>query len=108
MMVLSEEWLWLSRVSPNGGEHASLVGTLRCVSSYRWENNGVDGSSRGMAESGLLYTFFLDSSRLLIQVFLRNNTRTVVTMVMMMTMTMTVMVMVDFRSRAQWLIVSLR
>ena len=63
--------MWLSRVSPNGGVDASLVGTLRRVLSCRWEDNGVDGGSRGVAESGLLYIGVLDSSMLLIQVFLQ-------------------------------------
>ena len=60
----------------------------------------MDGGSRGAAESGSLYTGFLDSSRLFIQAFLRNETRTVVVMATMVTMTITVMVMIGVRSKA--------
>jgi len=67
----------------------------------------VDGGSRGTTESGSVYTGVLDSSRLFIQAFLRNKTRTVVTMMIMIKMMMTVTVMVG-RSKAQYLIVSLR
>jgi len=67
----------------------------------------VDGGSRGAVEYGPLYTGVLDSSRLLMQVFLQNETRTVVMMVIMIILMMTVTVMLG-RSKAQYLIVSLR
>ena len=60
----------------------------------------MSGGSRGATESGSLYTDFFDSSRLLIQTFLQNETRTVVTIAMMMTTKMTETVIVGIRSKA--------
>ena len=57
-MVLSEEWMWLSKVSPNGGRGASLVGLIRWALSCRREDNGMYNGSRVATEYDLISTGF--------------------------------------------------